>query len=89
MTASAHGKGIGVTQIDLVLGGAVLMMGVLDGNAHLLEREHGIAAQIARRIKAGQIEVSAAVEHFGAFRILEIVVFELGAYVERVALWAA
>jgi hypothetical protein len=43
-----HGEGVGVAQVDLVLAGGVLVLGVLDGDAHLLEGEHGPLAQVAR-----------------------------------------
>ena len=38
-----HGQGVGVAQVDLVLAGGVLVLGVLDGDAHLLEGEHAAA----------------------------------------------
>ena len=38
-----HREGVGVAQVDLVLAGGVLVLGVLDRDAHLLEREHACA----------------------------------------------
>ena len=40
-----HGQGIGEAQVDLMLGRAVLVVRVLHRDAHLLKREHGVAAQ--------------------------------------------
>ena len=61
------------------------MVRVLDGDAHLLEREDGVAAQVARVVERGEVEVAAGVEHLGARGVLEVVVLELGADVEDVA----
>ena len=38
-----HGERVGVAQVDLVLAGGVLVLGVLDRDAHLLEGEHASA----------------------------------------------
>ena len=38
-----HREGVGVAQVDLVLARGVLVLGVLDGDAHLLEGEHGLS----------------------------------------------
>ena len=80
-----HGQRIGEAEVYLVLGGAVLMMGVLHGNAHLLQREHRVAAQIGRVVEACEVEVAAAVEHLGALGVFEIVVLKLRPHVEREA----
>ena len=61
------------------------MVRVLDRNAQLLEREDGIAPQIARVIERSKIEVAAGVEHFESFAVLEIVVLDLGAHVHHIA----
>ena len=45
-----HGEGVGVAQVDLVLARGVLVLGVLDGDAHLLEGEHGALAQVAGHV---------------------------------------
>ena len=42
-----HGQGVGEAKVYLVLGGAVLVMAVLHGDAHLLKGEHGVASQVA------------------------------------------
>ena len=57
-----HGEGVGVAQVDLVLAARVLVLGVLDGDAHLLEHQHRAPAQVAREVGHGQVEVGAGVE---------------------------
>ena len=57
-----HGQGVGVAQVDLVLAGGVLVLGVLDGDAHLLQGEHGPLAQVAGQVGGGELEVGAGVE---------------------------
>ena len=80
-----HGERIGVAQVDLVLGGTLLMVGVLHGNAHLLQGEHRVAAQVGGGIERRQIEIAAVVEHLGALGVLEVEVLQLGPHDERVA----
>ena len=64
---------------------AVLVMWVFHGDAHLLQREHGVAPQVGSVVEAGQIEVAAAVEHLGALGVpFEVVELQLGADVERI-----
>ena len=63
----------------------VLVMGILHGNAHLLQREHRIAAQITRVVEAREVEVPASVEHLGAAGVLEVVELQLRPHVEYVA----
>jgi hypothetical protein len=58
---------------------------VLDRDAHLLERQHGLAAKVARDVERGEIEVAAVVEGLGALVIGEVEELELGADVHRVA----
>ena len=60
-----HGQGVGVAQVDLVLAGGVLVLGVLDRDAHLLEGEHGPLAQVAGPVGDRQLEVRAGVEQGG------------------------
>ena len=79
-----HGQRVGEAQVDLMLRRAVLMMRVFHGDAHLLQREHGVAPQVGSVVEAGQVEVAAAVEHLGALSVLEVVELQLGADVERI-----
>ena len=37
-----HRHGVGVAQVDLVLAGGVLVLAVLDRDAHFLQHEHGL-----------------------------------------------
>ena len=84
-----HGQRVGVAQVDLVLAGGVLVLGVLDGDAHLLEREHAPLAEVARHVAGGQLEVRAAVEGHGSVAgvgVGEVEVLDLRRRVEREAL---
>ena len=45
-----HGERVGVAQVDLVLARGVLVLGVLDADAHLFEGEHRAPTQLARRV---------------------------------------
>ena len=57
-----HGHGVGVAEIDLVLARGVLVLAVLDGDAHVLQGQHGLAAQLTCQVVGGQVEVGALVE---------------------------
>jgi hypothetical protein len=82
-----HGERGLVTHVDLVLRRAGLVMGVLDVDPHLLEREDGLATDVDAGVERGQIEVPALVEGLGdpvlGIGVLEVVELELGADVER------
>ena len=80
-----HGQRIGEAQIYLVLRGPVLVVAVLHGDAHLLQCEHRVAAQVGGVVEAREVEVAAAVEHLGALGPLEVVELQLGAHVEHIA----
>ena len=60
------------------------MMGVLDVDAELLEREHGLAPYVRAGIKRREVEIAPLVEHLGRARVAEQEVLELGPDVERV-----
>ena len=60
------------------------MVGVLDVDAELLEREHGLAAHVRAGVERRQVEVAALVEHLGAAAVAEEEVLELGTDVEGV-----
>ena len=53
-----HGQRLVVAQVDLMLRGAELVVRVLDGDAHLLEREDGVTAQVAGIVERGEVEVA-------------------------------
>ena len=57
-----HGERVGVAQVDFVLATGVLVLGVLHGDAHLLEHEHGAPTEVAGQIGHRQVEVRAGVE---------------------------
>ena len=65
-----------------MLGRADLVVGVLDVDAELLEREHRLAPHVGARVERRQVEVAALVEHLGALGVLEEEVLELGADAE-------
>ena len=60
-----HLQRVGVAHVDLVLRRADLVVGVLDVDAQLLEREHGLAAHVRAGVERGQVEVAALVEDLG------------------------
>ena len=80
-----HGERVGETQVNLVLGRTVLVVGVLHRNAHLLQGEHRVAAQVRGIVEARQIEIPAVVEYLGGMLVLEVEELELGPDVEHVA----
>jgi len=72
-----------------VLAGGVLVLGVLDGDAHLLQGEHGAGAQVARDVAGGELEVGAGIEghrRVAGVGVGEIEVLDLGGGVEGEAL---
>ncbi len=81
-----HGHGVGVAQVDLVLGRGDLVVAVLDADAHLLEHEGRLAAQVARHVLRRQVEVPALVHNLGPVGGAEVKVLELRADEEAVAL---
>ena len=78
-----HLQRVLVTHVDLVLGGADLVVGVLDVDPHLLQRQHRLAAHVGAGVERGQVEVAALVEDLrhAALRLrrAEVEVLELGA----------
>ena len=78
-----HLERVLVAHVDLVLGGADLVVGVLDVDAHLLQRQDGVAAHVGAGVERGQVEVAALVEDLGhaalGFGRAEVEVLELGA----------
>ena len=76
-----HGERVGVAQVDLVLARGVLVLGVLDGDAHLLQGEDAALAEVARHVGGGELEVGAGVEGHGRVRrvgVGEVEVLDLG-----------
>ena len=57
-----HGERVGVAEVDLVLARSVLVLGVLDGDPHLLEGENALLAQVRGLVGRGQLEVGARVD---------------------------
>jgi hypothetical protein len=60
-----HRQGVGVTDDDLVLAGGHLVVGVLDGDADLLEGVDRLAPVLLGPVQWGEVEVPAPVEHLG------------------------
>ena len=61
-----------------MLGRPLFMMGVLNGNAHLLQRQNRVAAQIGAVVQCGQIERAAAVQRLRTVLVAEIEVLDFG-----------
>ncbi len=80
-----HGQRVGVAHVDLVLAGGHFVVAVLDADTHGLQGQYGVAAQVGGRVQGGQVEISAPVQHFRPFRVLEIEVLQFRADVEVVS----
>ena len=78
-----HLERVLVAHVDLVLRGADLVVGVLDVDAHLLQRQHRVATHVGAGVERGQVEVAALVEDLGhavaGFGRFEVEELELGA----------
>src|SRR5436190_582355 len=81
-----HRERVGVTQVDLVLARTELVKAVLDGNAHGLERDDGLTAQVAHHVELREVEESRVVERRGGVVRLEDEELHLRRDVEREAL---
>ena len=57
-----HGEGVGVAQVDLVLARRVFVLGVLDADAHLFEREDAAPPQLTADVVGQQVEVATLVQ---------------------------
>ncbi len=64
--------------------GPDLVVGVLDVDAQLLQRQHRLAAHVRAGVQRRQVEVAALVQHLGRRGVSEQEVLELRAHVERV-----
>ena len=61
------------------------MVRVLDGDAHFLEGEDGLAAQVNGLVVRDEVEIAAVIQHFRlALAALEVEVLQLGADIEGV-----
>ena len=81
---AAHG--LGVAQLDAVLGRAGGVIGVLNRDGHLLEHERGLAAQVVGVVKRGEVEVARVVLGLELGLAIGVEVLDLGADVGDVAL---
>ena len=59
-----HRQRIGISGDDLMLAGCHFVMGVLDRDAHLLERIDRVSPVVLRHVERRQVEIAAVVEHF-------------------------
>ena len=57
-----HREGVGVAEVDLVLARGVLVVAVLDGDAHRLERVDRALAEVGGDVGGGEVEVGRLVE---------------------------
>ncbi len=84
-----HRERVGVAQVDLVLARSELVEAVLDRDAHRLERDDGLAAQLAHHVLLGEVEEAGVVErHRRVVGGLEDEELHLGRGVEGEALVA-
>ena len=68
-----------------MLAGRHLVVAGLHGDAHLLQREDGLATEVGGGVQRGQVEVAAAVQGCRAFGVGEVEVLQLGPNVESEA----
>ena len=61
------------------------MVGVLHRDAHLLQGEHRVTAQVGSVVETRQVEIPAVVEHLGRMLVLKVEELKLGPYVKHVA----
>ena len=81
-----HRERVAVAQVDLVLARSELVMAVLDGDPHRLERHDRLLAQVGHLLELGDVEEPGVVERLGGVRRREVEELHLGAGVEREAL---
>ena len=60
-----HRQGVGVAQVDLLLAGRDLVVAELHRDAHGLQREDRLAAEVVGDVVRGQVEVAAGVGRLG------------------------
>ena len=77
-----HGEGVGVAQVDLVLGRGHLVMDVFDRDPHRLQVDDRSLPHVGGHVEWSQVEIAAPVKKFSALGVLEIEVLELRADVE-------
>jgi hypothetical protein len=76
-----HLQRVGVAHVDLVLARADLVVGVFGVDPELIEREHGLPAQIGAGVQRRQVEVPALVEDLRRLGVTEVEVLQLRAHV--------
>ena len=86
MHVVGHRQRVGVAQVDLVLARAVLVERVLDRDAHRLEPQHRLLAELGAEVVRGEVEVAGGVERLGARRRPGVEELHLRADEEREAL---
>ena len=83
-----HLQRVREAHVDLVLGGPDLVVAVLDVDAELLQRQHGLAPQVRAGVERREVEVAALVEHLrraaAGLRRAEVEVLQLRPDVEVV-----
>ena len=79
------GKRVAEAQVDFLLRRSRFMMRVLNGNAHLLEREHRFAAKVGRVVERRQIEIAALVDRLRRGIALEAEILDRRADIDRIA----
>ncbi len=73
-----HVEGLLVAEVNLVLRGSDLVVGVLHGNAHRLQRKYGVAPELLGGVHR-VVEIAALVQYLCAAVVPEIEVLELRA----------
>jgi hypothetical protein len=77
-----HRQRVGVAQVDLVLARSDLVVGVLDGDPHGLERLDDLPAEVRLDVERGEVEVAAVVERGRVVGPREQEELHLGVHVE-------
>ena len=66
-----HRERVRVAEVDLVLARPELVEAVLDRDAHRLERDDRLPAQLAHHVELGEVEEAGVVERLGRLVRLE------------------
>ena len=86
--AVGHSQRIGVLQVDFVLAGGALVVGILHRHAHIGQIQHRIPPQVAGRVAGKLVEIARPVQRLRLHRVvqfLEIEELQLGADIVVVA----
>ena len=80
-----HGQSIGVLEVDFVLAGRALVVGIFYGDAHFRQVEYGVPAQVGSGVAGELVVIPVGVQGFRRFGVPQVEIFQLGPHVVDVA----